>query len=86
MTFTQLRELVNLLNRSTSGKDGGHSLVGRFLRCRSDLRSKVGTKIGRKIDHTRIENSDPILLQPWFDCLHTLMRRIGVYPFECLKC
>lgn len=44
MSFTQLggRGLLNLQNRSITGKECGHSWIGRFPRRHSDLRSKTG--------------------------------------------
>ena len=76
ITFTQLREFVTLLNRQIDGRDCGHNWVGRFLTRRPDLRSKIG----KKIDALRIKNTNPELLQTWFESLQSLIRRIRVHP------
>ena len=75
VTFTQLREFVTLLNRSSGGTDCGHNWVGRFLARRPDLRSKIG----KKIDTLRIQNTNPELLKLWFESLCSLMQRISVH-------
>ena len=76
VTFAQLREFVTLLNRQVGGKDCGQNWVGRFLRRRPDLRSKIG----KKIDTLRVKNTNPELLQAWFDSLKSLMRRVHFHP------
>ena len=64
------------MNRQIDGRDCGYNWVGRFLTRRPDLRSKIG----KKIDALRIKNTNPELLQTWFESLQSLMRRIRVHP------
>jgi DDE superfamily endonuclease len=73
----QLREFVTLLIKSSGGDSAcGHNWVGRFLQRRSDIRSKVG----KKIDHLRVKNTNPDLLKPWFESLHAVFERSGITP------
>ena len=62
-----------------SGYSGQGSYIGknwltRFMTRHPDVR----TKIGRKIDYQRVENTQPEILKPWFDAFEALVDQYQV--------
>ena len=65
-----------LASSSGASTQGGYSWISRFLR----RRLEVISKIGKKIDTLRVKNTNPEVLQPWFERLRTVIQRINVTP------
>ena len=77
ISHAQLREFALLLLSSTGGPSTlGHNWSSRFLYRHPELR----TKIGKKIDHLRFDNTTPALLQDWFDRLSTVIHTDKIRP------
>jgi helix-turn-helix, Psq domain len=77
VNYPQIREFVTLLSTSSGDTSSiGVCWVRRFIKRHPELRSKIG----RKIDHLRVKNSNPEVLAPWFDRLKNVLARLRVNP------
>jgi DDE superfamily endonuclease/Tc5 transposase DNA-binding domain len=77
ITHAQLGQFARLLASSTGGPPSiGHNWTHRFIQRHPNLR----TKIGKKIDHLRFDNTAPALLQDWFNRLQIVLRENKIKP------
>jgi hypothetical protein len=75
-----VRELLLKSGRfSGDNPHTGKNWVGRFMQCHPEIKSKLG----RKIDVRRIENTQPEVLQPWFTQLKQLLTSIRPTTTTC---
>ena len=77
ISHAQLREFAGVLTSSTGGPTRvGANWVLRFLQRHPELR----TKIGRKIDSQRVNNTSPDNITRWFTDLASLKASKGIVP------
>jgi hypothetical protein len=74
---TQIREFVALICRASgSPTNVGKNWVPRFLQRHPDIKSKVG----RKIESLRIQNTTPAALEDWFQLFQRVQDQYQVKP------
>jgi hypothetical protein len=75
--FSQIREFAGLISASSGGPPSvGHCWIQRFL----DRHSEVKSKVGRKIDYLRANNTSSSALQPFFQLFLDVIRRHQIQP------
>jgi hypothetical protein len=74
-THQRVREYAaKISGYSGQGTHIGSNWLSRFMKRNPAIR----TKIGRKIDYQRVENTQPEVLEPWYDAFKSLVDRYQV--------
>ena len=76
-TFNTVRELAAVVSRSTGGPQKvGKNWLSRFIQ----RHPEVASKVGRKIDTRRVDNTTSEALETWFTRLRSIQMQYNVLP------
>jgi hypothetical protein len=79
VTHSYIRELAGLLSKQTGGPPRvGLCWVSRYIQRHPDIKSKVG----KKIDVLRVQNTTPAALTKWFNQFKVVQDTYSVKPYN----